>query len=745
MLLKLALRNVRRSVRDYIIYFITLTFGVAMFYAFNSLGSQQVLFDAEELAAGVESMFDNLSYFMNMFSLVIACVLGFLVLYSNGFLIRRRKREFGIYEIMGMSGGQVSRIIIYETVLIGLASLAAGLILGILAAQGLSFVTGALFGTTITNYQFVFSFEAFLGTVACFGAIFVLVAIFNTISVNRYQLVDLLHADVKNQKAPVRKTWVSLVIFIASIAALAFAYEQLIESEMIMMDDPRFLRATIFMLVGSLGFFYSLAGFAVAAITRFRGFYLKKLRPFTLRQITSRVNSAFLSLWAICVLLFFSITTFSTGMGLINVFVGDIYAANPYDASLRADIWYSASDAIEDEVEQGVPLSIARMQDMIQRDPEGYEEGQASNWDMAAALQAGSPELWSETIGAWAQINYYDVGSLDSVSFKDIAETIDTPEGRDVFQKFNGISGFEADLIVAPVNDVNATREILGMQPISLQPGQCTMINNTEMTEDVAKAFTEPRTSFSLGDMTLAFDGRIYDMQLEDSFMLMTGMVVVVPEDVVQAIKDTGAIPTYCYLNLMYAANGKTASENDRALETMIATVQPYSPEENEPAPRTDEIQYSMEQFPVTMATLATAMLTQSGGLRMLITYLALYIGLVFLLSTAAILAIQQLTTIVDSLPRYRMLWRLGADASMLNRSLFAQVLIYFLVPLGLAICHSACAISVLSDQLFNALGTSTFGPIMTCVLLVLVIYGGYMLITYFAGRNMLKPALQAK
>ncbi len=741
MLFKLALRNVRRSIRDYIIYFITLTLGVAMFYAFNSLGSQQVLFDAEEMAAG-KSIFDNLGYFMNMFSLVIACVLGFLVLYSNGFLIRRRKREFGIYEIMGMNGSQVSRIIICETVLIGLASLAVGLILGILAAQGLSFVTGALFGTTITNYQFVFSFEAFLGTVACFGAIFILVAIFNTISVNRYQLVDLLHADAKNQKAPVRKTWLSLIIFIASIAALAFAYEQLIESEMLMMDDPRFLRATIFMLVGSLGFFYSLAGFAVAAITRFRGLYLKKLRPFTLRQITSRVNSAFISLWAICVLLFFSITTFSTGMGLINVFVGDIYASNPYSASLRADIWWVAAPEMEQMEEQGVPFDVARARDMEQEDPKGYAEGQAINWSMEDALRAGSPELWDATIGSCAQLDFFHV---DGTSFMDIAESIDTQQGRDIVNTYHDNKGFLAEVIVVSIDDVNAACKIAGMEPLNLQDGRCTIINNTSFTEDIAKTFAESETDLNVGGLSLRFDGQVHDMQLMDAAMLNTGVMVAVPDEAIAAIRDTGAIPTYCYLNLMYANNGKTAVENDRALETIIATVQPYVPTEGDPTPEPGQIIYSMQQFPVTQTILATEMITQSGGLRMLITYLTLYIGLVFLLSTAAILAIQQLTTVVDSLPRYRMLWRLGADSSMLNRSLFAQVLIYFLVPLGLAICHSTCAIGVLSSQLFNQLGTNTFGPIMMCVLLVLAIYGGYMLITYFAGRNMMKPALQAK
>ena len=136
-------------------------------------------------------------------------------------------------------------------------------------------------------------------------------------------------------------------------------------------------------------------------------------------------------------------------------------------------------------------------------------------------------------------------------------------------------------------------------------------------------------------------------------------------------------------------------------------------------------------------------MLTQSAGLRLMITYLALYIGFIFLVSTAAILAIQQLSQTSDSAPRYRTLWKLGCDRAMINRSLLFQVLVYFLVPLGLAVCHSACAIGVLSDSMLDAIGVSSAGPIAMAAALTLVIYGGYMLVTYLAARGIVKSSLQ--
>lgn len=314
MYLKLALRNIRRSVRDYAIYFITLLFGVAVFYAFNSIGSQQILFDMESSAS--TSVFESTTQLLGMFSVVVACVLGFLILYANQFLIRRRKREFGTYLVLGMTPGHVSRIVLYETVLVGLISLAVGLICGVLLSQALSFFTAALFGTTMSNYQFVFSPDALVVTLACFAAIYVVVALFNTFTVSRCKLIDLIRAGERNERAGVRNPWACLVVFVAAIAVLAYAYQQLIANGLVMLDQPEFVRATIAMLVGSLMFFWSLAGFAIAVLTRLRGVYLRKLNLFTVRQIASKVNTAFLSLWAVCVLLFFSITVFSSGMGL---------------------------------------------------------------------------------------------------------------------------------------------------------------------------------------------------------------------------------------------------------------------------------------------------------------------------------------------------------------------------------------------------------------------------------------------
>lgn len=730
MYLKLALRNIRRSVRDYAVYFITLLFGVAVFYAFNSIGSQQILFDMETSAS--RSVFDSTTYILGMFSVVVACVLGFLILYANQFLIRRRKREFGTYLVLGMTPGHVSRIVLYETVLVGLLSLTVGLICGVLLSQGLSFFTAALFGTTMTNYQFVFSPDAFLVTLACFAAIYVVVAAFNTITVSRCKLIDLIRAGEKNERAGVRNPWVCLVGFVAAVAILVYAYGQLIENGLVMLDQPEFIRATIGMLVGSLLFFWSLAGFAIAVLTRLRGVHLRKLNLFTVRQIASKVNTAFLSLWAVCVLLFFSITVFSSGMGLVEVFVGGAEAANPYSATLEAAVWYgpggSRTSSSSDPLERRAEMEVEA--------PERLAQAESYNWDMAAALEEAAPELWAETVSAFAQVSTYAVPDMTYEPLVAAAEA--TAADPSILRLDDLGSVRETHLTVVSLTDFNGARTLQGQDPVELAAGTCALANNMDMVTPLAQAVLDAGPTVTIAGEEYALAGPLYD-----THMAATAMVIIAPDEAVEALKAAGCIPDTQYLNVMYADNGKTAGENDAAIDDIVAALQPRDMGGFEKGTQGADDPYASLLWPVTRILTANEMLSQSAGLRLMITYLALYIGFVFLISTAAILAIQQLSQASDSTPRYRILWKLGCDRGMIYRSLLAQVLVYFLVPLGLAVCHSVCAIGVLSDSLLDAIGVSSVGPIMMAAGLTLVIYGGYMLVTYLAARGIVKSSLQ--
>ena len=721
MLLKLSLRNIRRSARDYAIYFVTLLFGVAVFYAFNSISSQQILFDIESAADA--DMFEATQGILNMFSVVIAFVLGFLIVYANRFLIKRRKHEFGIYLTLGMSPGEISRIVLYETVIVGFVSLAVGLACGILLAQALSFATAMLFELTMTNYQFVFSEGAFLATLGCFVLIYVVVAVFNLLTVSRFKLIDLLYASAKNERMVARNPWVCLVVFVISIGILAAAYWFLWQNGMQYLDDPQFMYATVLMLVGSLLFFWSLSGFVILVLQRMRGVYLRGLAMFTVRQIASKVNTAFLSLWAVCVMLFFSLTTFSTGMGLINAFTAEIDAAAPYDVSITANVYYSDLDTF---VHPDSQSWTERTNAMRAEYPELFAEGEQYNWDIAARLQTAIPE-WNDLFASAAQIDEWEV---PGVTIQQIIN--DTGAKIDDTSASIGTD----NISVTPLSQFNAALEMVGREPVELSDDQYLVVNNMAATQSVAEAIVKQNWQLDVLGHSLHPIDAINDLQLQNSSMKSTILFFIVPDAVVDDIKAQGSIPLMSTLNLAYTDTykEKNGAVGDDMLWDVMAKALPVEGEPNA---------YDQELWPVTSFYTSYELHSQASGLRMMITYLALYIGFVLLVATAAVLAIQQLSEATDSRDRYHLLSELGCDARMLNQSLFVQVLVYFGAPLLLAVCHAGYVILVLSHTLFSAVGVPVTGPILMAGGFTLAIYGGYMIVTYFAARGIVKQAVK--
>lgn len=732
MLLKLALRNIKRSVRDYAIYFVTLAIGVAVFYAFNSIEGQQVLLDLQTEAD--HRQFEMAQGMLSLFSGLIACVLGFLVIYTNRFLIRRRKREFGTYLLLGMSSVSVSGIVLIETLVVGVFALLVGTLLGLLLSQVLSFATAALFGVHIKNYQFIFSPDALLTTLGCFAIIFAIVAVFNAFSVNRYKLIDLMAADKKNERGGVRNPWLCLVVFIVSIVCLAYAYTQLIESGLVMLDDPRFIRATIFMLIGSLLFFWSLAGFIIAVITRAKGIYLRGLTMFTVRQIASKVNTAFASFWVICVMLFFSITVFSSGMGMVQIFAGDMEKWSPYDATIVAQVWQNTPrDAIRptgDEVD-------LRAREMQEQAPERYAQGMSYGWNIAAPLSQNDPEQWDKLVKACAQVDTYD---LSGVTYQPLVdEVINKNPNITVPSELSG--ALNSNISTVRISQLNDLRNIVGKDPIALGEDQGVVVNNMSMTEELAKAIASSRSTLTYGGRTFTLLPEVDDTQIMNSSMSASALIVALPDDLIDDLVAQGAIPLTSYLNIDYYEEGEPS---DLLLNEIIAKTQPKSLGGFDRGSMGAQDPYASLLWPVTSVNTRVDMFAQSNGLKLMITYLALYIGFIFLMSTATILAIQQLSEAADSLPRYQLLNKLGCDRSMIGRSLFAQILICFLLPLGLAVCHSACAIGVLNESLFRPMGIYSLTPIFMAAALVLVVYGVYLLITYLVSRSFVNAQLSS-
>ncbi|WP_444659740.1 FtsX-like permease family protein [Caproiciproducens sp. R2] len=671
---KLAFKNVTKSIRDFTVYFLTLTFGVSLFYVFNSIDSQTALLEVSKAQARIiASLITTIDYV----SVFISIILGFLVVYANQFLIKRRKKELAVYMTLGMAKGKISRILILETMIIGVFSLAVGLLVGVFASQWLSVVTAKLFEVDMKAFLFTFSAHAFYKTVLYFGIIFLIVIVFNTIAVSRYKLIDLLNASKKNQKLRFTHLWISVILFLVALVCILTAYHLIIDNGM-MEVNSEFTAAIVLGSIGTLLFFMSLSGFLLRVVKANKKLYLKNLNMFVLRQINSKINTTFVSMSVICIMLLVTIGTLSTGIGLSDVLSKDLKGATPYDATYT--YYYSYG---EDELKRNALAD-----------------------DIAGQMIAHGVDLDGLT-RSYAQMTAY---YTDHLKYSELFLPGAPSQGKLMEQSK------DAAVVCVSQSDYNAAAKLQGRPTVSLRDDEFLINCSYVDMKPVIEYFLNHKGTVVLNGETLKAQSRQYlDTAFQTSMMMADPGTLIVPDALVEGLKKEIA-----FLNLQYK-DGVTD-------EQFVAAVEKVYPEES-----ADE-----SSTPYHTSLTKQLVYDQSTGIKTMISYLAIYIGLVFLITSAAVLALQQLSEASDNLERYGLLKRLGAEQRMIDHSLFVQIAIYFMLPLSLAVVHSAVGIYVANSLVAQFGHLDILGNTLITAVFFLVIYGGYFLTTYFGSRSMI-------
>lgn len=720
MLARLAVRNVRRSARDYAVYFVTLLFGVAVFYAFNSIDSQAVLFDIEKNAVG--SILEMTNNFIGLFSVAVAVVLAFLVTYANRFIIKRRKREFGTYLLLGMSASRVACVLSIEMLVVGAVSLVAGLVVGLVLSQALAFATAALMGTTMTHYTFVVSTSALVKTLICFAILFAAALVMNVVFVSRRKVGDLLaeHAEAKvTSRIPL---WARIVGFVLALAVLAVAYWLLWDNQFKEFDNE-FGAATLLMVIGTFLLFWSGSTIVLSLVKRAHGFYFRGLHAFTARQLSSKVGTAFASLSVVCIMLFFALTTVSVGFGVRALFVDSIEQTTRYDVTFT-DV-FCAPGLYGDAAMNGQDSYESRLAYMQENYPERLEAAHASEFDMARDIAVHNSG-WNDLVKDSAQLDYYndpqavwgpvlDAAGIDASSLE-----------------ASGWCASSSPLIISE-SQFNDVCRLAGERTCQLADDEYLINNTSKATEDIAGQVRAKAMPLAIAGVDLHASDEKASVEMRTGAVADVMLELVVPDRVVERMKAQGALPTYCYLDCMYSCD---RAEGDARLVKLLQDGYPS----NEII-ASNEVPLSTTGWPYSFLFTAQEMVDQAGGLKLLITYLALYIGFVLLVSTAAILAIQQLSETADSVGRYQRLSSLGCDRSMILGSLRTQTVLYFLVPLGVALVHAVYALCVMNSGFFAPLGVDPMPGILITGAFVLVIYGCYLLVAYLASRRVVCDA----
>ena len=331
MLFKLSIKNMKKSFKDYAIYFITLVLGVAIFYMFNSLDSQQAMLQVSQSQRDIITMMIRMLEFVSVF---VAVILGLLIVYANNFLINRRKKEFGIYMTLGMGKRQISKIILFETILVGILSLIAGLVIGIFASQFMSVLVAKLFEANMTKFEFAFSKGACIKTCIYFAVMYLAVMFFNTITISRYKLINLLTAIKKNETIKLKNPIISILVFLMSAGILAYSYWKVTAGVQTLDTADKILPPILMGIVGTIGVFWSLSGFILRLVQSMKKTYLKGTNMFVLRQLNNKINTTVVSMSVICLMLFMTISVLSSSLSLRNTMQQDLKEMTPVDINL---------------------------------------------------------------------------------------------------------------------------------------------------------------------------------------------------------------------------------------------------------------------------------------------------------------------------------------------------------------------------------------------------------------------------
>lgn len=685
MLFKISLKNIRKSLKDYTVYFFTLILGVAIFYVFNAIDSQSVMLDVR---ANVMDIIKLMNDILSGVSVFVSCILGFLIIYASRFLIKRRNKEFGIYLTLGMSKRKISVILFFETLLIGIVSLVAGLVIGTILSQFMSVIVANMFDADMTKFKFIFSMKACVKTLIYFAIMYVLVMIFNTFSISRCKLIDLLNAGKKTEKVTMKNPVVCAIVFVIGVGILSYAYWMVTRGVKSINIINKIGIPIALGCVATFLIFWSVSGFMIRIFTSIKSVYYKGVNSFVLRQFCSKINTTVFSTTVICIILFITISVLSAALSMKDSLSKDLDSMCPVDVQLAKYSYDAMSEA------------YATSQNMNEKDREMLEDSKLSIIETLNNSGFDAQKYFKDVV----EYNIYNTG----LTVKDTIGDINTDDYQ-----------FMADTImpVMTIGDYNSVARLYGNSTYELNDDEYIIVADY-------KNMVMIRNQALKKGITLSVNGKEYKPRYSecmDGFVQigvqnMNDGILVVPDNAVkpQQVRNMG-------LSADYRADTK---EERYFIETQL-----------------DNLMKNISFKKSFISWNSRIDLAESSvGLGALVTFIALYLGIIFLISSAAILALRELSDSADNKERYGMLRKLGVDERMIDMALFKQIGIFFAFPLILALIHSVFGIKFINIILATMGMSSMAASIGLTLAFVAVIYGGYFLITYLCSRSIIRP-----
>lgn len=678
MLFKLSLKNISKSIKDYAIYFFTLILGVAIFYVFNAIGDQTVMMKVSSTTAEIIKLMTNI---LSGVSVFVSIILAFLIVYASRFLIKRRNKEFEVYLTLGMSKKKISLILFIETLIIGIVSLVVGLGIGFLLSQLMSILVANMFEADLTRFQFVFSTNACIKTLIYFSIMYFVVMIFNTINISKCKLIDLMHSNKKSEKIKLKNPLFCTIVFIISCIALGFAYYQVAGGIEKMTNANSIFVPIGVGAISTFFVFWSLSGLLLKIFISMKNTYYKGLNSFTLRQFSSKINTMTFSVTIICLMLFITICVLSSALSMKNSLNKNFIDFSPRDIELskRCNVNQEESD-ITDIQKENLKLSIE-------------EAFKKFGFDFNSNLK---------NIVKFSL--YYD----DNVTLKSTLGSY-----HEIANKQYPFLNYSDYIILVKNSDYNNIADSFHLEKVKLEDNEYVVVGNYSSIINIKNEALERNTKITINQKDYypkykkAING-FYEMGSQET----EAGFIVLPDN---ALKDEQKIRN----QIIADYNG-----NPDDIESTINSI-------------TKNNQFYID-YGITINT-KKDIREASIGLGAVVTFLGLYLGIIFLISCAAILALKELSESSDNVEKFKMLRRIGVDEAMINKALFRQIGIFFMFPLILASIHSVFGI-MFCNNILKTMGVNfNLKSVIITALFIIFIYGGYFFITYICSKNIIK------
>lgn len=679
MLFKLSLKNISKSIKDYAIYFFTLILGVAIFYVFNAIDDQSVMMKVSSTTAEIIKLMTNV---LSGVSVFVSIILAFLIVYASRFLIKRRNKEFGVYLTLGMSKKKISLILFIETLIIGIVSLVVGLGIGFLLSQLMSILVANMFEADLTRFQFVFSPNACIKTLIYFSIMYFVVMIFNTINISKCKLIDLMHSNKKSEKIKLKNPLFCTIVFIISCIALGFAYYQVTGGIYKMANANSIFVPIGIGAVSTFFVFWSLSGLLLKIFISMKNIYYKGLNSFTLRQFSSKINTMTFSMTIICLMLFITICVLSSAMSMKISMTNNLKKLAPADVQIGkfinvTDYEYYSEKQIEDS-----KISI-------------YDTLEKLGYDVDNKLK--------------------DIVKLDVYNFDNIDLKTSIGSYYDIAKDKYPLMPYNKKESIVKISDYNKIAKLFGLKEYTLNDDEYFIVANYSEYVEFRNEGLKADTILNINEKELKpkYDSCVEGFIAMNSTYSNMG-VFVVPDN---AVNDS--MKKYEYLTANYNVtdiNEKNLSEKELS-----------------------EICKENSNNTVIDFDSKMTIKENSIGLGAMVTFIGLYLGIIFLISCAAILALKELSESSDNVEKFNMLRKIGVDEKMINKALFRQIGIFFMFPLLVAIIHSIFGIKF-CNFLLSAFGAANLlSSIIGVAIFIVAIYGGYFLITYICSKNIIK------